>query len=291
VIRRAALAAPVAALLLSRPAAAALPRLHVTTLAQTVDQRRTTVGATLHLTIHVHVLERVGGLDAAVVLPSLFDFTVLGDDRQTLPSHSGTDYVETVTISPVRSGTLKIEGAHLDAINATNGLPTRFSADPLTIVVAGGSDLGSNGIEKLIHDFERVVLEFLGAAAVIVGAGIALAVWSIRRRAPRPAPPVPVSPPPPAPRVDPRVTVRSAAGRLRSGASRANVLLVRSALRACASAGDEETLHDLLRRAEGGENGTLGRALRAAERAAFIEEARLLTAIDELLTHVERFGP
>jgi hypothetical protein len=238
--------------------------LRVRDLSMRADRARVHVHEPFHLAIHVHVSENVAALDE-LVIPDVGTMQMLGDERHTTHSAGGTDVVETLTLEPAAAGRFTFAPAYLDAIDARDGKPKRFSANrPVTVVVDAGAPLG-----------EAVggVLRWLAAGALIVlGAGIAVvalvALGRRRRRREGPVVPVPqpaaVAAPPPA--NTPRDAVAAALRAYRVAPAAAALSMLRSALFAAAGAANGATLRDALSATN--DHGLRG-ALLAAERTAF----------------------
>jgi hypothetical protein len=259
-----------------------LPRLHVEALGMHADRTFARVASAIHVTIHLHVRERVDGLDG-VVLPDLSNLAILGDERRLHDDATGTDYVETLTVTGLRPGVAHLTPAHLDAIDARNGRPTRFSSNDLTIRIEPetGAVRGA-GWRTLLWR------AFLMAFGVVAGAGVLIALIRLRlRRGREPryaaAPPVVTA----LPSVEPRSVLVRALVRLRADRTRGDAVLTRAALRDFAGAGRDDTLESVLMRLDGGD-AALRAALRLAERAAFVADERLQSGIDDLIPAVDR---
>ena len=102
-----------------------------------------------HLAIHVRVRENVAALDELVV-PDVGTMQLEGDERHVTSSPAGTDVVETLTLEPTAPGTFTFKRAYLDAIDARTRKPSRFSANPVRVVVgAHGPDCASSPLGAL----------------------------------------------------------------------------------------------------------------------------------------------
>lgn len=259
-----------------------LARLHVEALGMHADRTFARVASAIHVTIHLHVRERVASLDG-VVLPDLTNLAILGDERRLHDDPTGTDYVETLTLTGLRPGVAHLTAAHLDAIDARNGRPTRFSSNDLTIRIEpeAGAVPGA-GWRSLLWR------AFLMAFGIVAGAVVLIALIRARVRGVRgsryDAPPLAVTA---LPSVEPRSALERALARLRAERTRGDAVVTRAALRDFAGAGRDETLESVLVRLDG-TDAALRAALRLAERAAFVADDRLQSGIDELVPAVDR---
>jgi len=245
------------------PVSAQLRRLHVDALSMRADRMQVQVHQVFHLAIHTHVREHVAALDE-VVVPDVGTMQLEGDERRVTQAPNGTDVVETLTLEPVARGTYTFKPAYLDAIDARTGKPSRFSSNPVTVVVEGSS-LGDESYQRLLNIAMLALLVVFFTGALVV----ALVVWFAVRRQRS----VPVAPPlasPPAPVAEPPRTPRDAvAEALRAYASSpANGSLgaLRAALFEAAGTSSGATLRDALRATD---DRALRAALTAAERTAF----------------------
>lgn len=228
-----------------------------------VDRTRPRVGEVFHLAIHVRVRENVQALDE-LVIPDLGTLQSLGDERAVTHGPSGTDVVETLTLEPTVPGPFTFQPAYLDAIDARTGRPSRFSANPVRIVVEGAPVLDTFGA-RLLAGIARGALIVLGLIlAIFALAGLG----RLRRRRERtvvvskPA----AAPPPPPPPSTPRDAVGEALRGYRVSPSAAQLFVLRAALFAAAGAANGATLRDALGATH--DHG-LRTALLAAERSAF----------------------
>ncbi len=228
------------------------------------DRTQVTVGEVFHLAIHARVREHVAALDELVV-PNLGTMQLEGDERRVSGTGSGTDVTETLTLEPTASGSYTFSAAYLDAIDARTGKPTRFSANPVRIVVVDAPGLLSSSSSP----YRRVVAEaaLLGAAFVMVALVGAL-LWRSRRRppAPPPAPAVVLAPAAPPPPRTPRDEVAQALNAYRSAPANGTLLRLRRALFVAANTNPGATLRDALAATQ---DPALRVALGAAERTAF----------------------
>jgi hypothetical protein len=223
--------------------------------------------------------------------------TILGDEKHTTPvAGDGTDYVETLSVAAVRPGEATLSPAYVDAQDPSRGgKPFRFSSNALRIVVLGDAAAPPDPYGAMVRRLGARILRVGGWVALAGGLaivfGIALAIVSARlRQRPktyvtlpqaRPVQPVKVA--------DPGAEIRSLTGRLVGVRSRENAAALRRALFGFAGSRTDETLESLLARVPAGQT-DLRIALRAAERATFVDEPNLQGAIEELLDAVRHMG-
>ncbi len=285
---RIALFASVIVLAVAPASAQTLPDLTITALSIRSDRTAAQEGQAFHVLIHVHANQKSADL-ASLVLPDVVNLTILGDEKRTTPANDGTDYVETLTVAGVSPGEATVSPAYIDARDPTRGdKPFRFSSNRLRlrILAASGTDL---------HPLANALLR---AGRIVLGTVIGLVVLAllafliVRSRAlaakrkayvtlPRAQPVVePVTP-----SIDRAAAIRRATLQLASTRTRPDAASLRAALFGLAGARSEETLAALLDRIPA-EKRSLRGALRAAERATFVDESHLQGAIDELLDAV-----
>jgi hypothetical protein len=187
-----------------------------------------------------------------------------GDERRVTASPSGTDVVETLTLEPTVAGAYTFNAAYLDATDARTGKPTRFSSNPVRVVV----DPPAASYLRPTPTISRSVREAVVAgAALITVVIIAIALVRMRRR--RLAAPVPAVPPPAAAPVAPRTQrdeVADALRAYRTAPAHGSLIRLRGALFAAAGVSRGATLRDALAATE---DLPLRTALGAAERTAF----------------------
>ncbi len=245
-----------------------LRALHVRDLSMRADKTHVRVHEPFHLAIHVHVNENVAALDE-LVIPDVGTMQMLGDERHTTHSAGGTDVVETLTLEPALAGRFTFTPAYLDAIDARDRRPKRFSANrPVTVVVDAGAPL-TESVGNALRQLAAGALILLGVGIAIV-ALIALA----RRRRRRERPVVPAPPPaavvqPPAaapPPSTPRDAVAAALRAYRVAPAAAALSALRAALFAAAGVASGVTLRDALAATN---DHALRGALLAAERTMF----------------------
>jgi hypothetical protein len=255
----------------------ALRRLHVDALGMRADRNNVAVGQVFHLAIHVRVRESIAALDELVV-PDVGGLQLEGDERHVTRTSAGTDIVETLTLEATAAGRYTLRGAYVDAIDARNGKPTRFSADPITIVV-GQPGYSYEGAARLVWRafLAVVVLAALGGATVLIIRARA------RRQRAAPAEPFATVVAPPPPVRTPRDAVAEALREFRRAPEPPALLRLRAALFAAAGAHAGATLRDALRSADG----RLRAALVTAERAVFGPATARADAAAELVRATE----
>jgi hypothetical protein len=248
-------------------------------MALTSDTQQPRLNVPFTVTVSIQVKENVASLPN-VYLPSFFGPEELGDERTYVHGRDGTLYRETLTLEAHASGPLHISPAKMDAIDARDGKPKRFSSNDLNLYV-GGAAL-PNPLSAIVW-FAAVV--FYGGLA-LAAAFVVIAIFA-RRRAARPAVTEIVAaadpPAPPVPVDEYDVAVRA----LRERRDRAHVLEVRAALWRSAGANEGETLQDVLKRLAAGTE-ERRRLATLIEHAAFIEDSRLAGAIEDFLNASER---
>jgi hypothetical protein len=285
---RIALLASVIALAVAPASAQTLPDLTITALSIRSDRTLAQEGQAFHLFIHVHAKQKSANL-SSLVLPDVVNLTILGDEKRTSPMNDGTDYVETLTVAGISPGEATVSPAYIDGIDPSrDSKPFRFSSNRLTLRIFAATNTDYQPLVGAAVKAGRIAL------ATVIGL-IALGLVSfmlVRSRAlaakrrtyvtlPRARPVTePVTPP-----VDRMATVRSATLKLASTRTRPDAAALRAALFALAGARRDETLASLLQRIPEDKR-ALRAALRAAERATFVDESRLQGAIDELLDAV-----
>jgi len=282
------IAAAIAALVIAclGPAARAqsLQRLTITQFTLASDTATPTLEVPFHLLIVVRVRERIGELDT-LDLPVLTSLELLGDERHLSSDASGTLYRETITVVAHHTGSITIDPATLDAIDARDGKAKRYFSNRLTLTVRGGAlaPLRSGAAAILAG-----VLFVLRVAVVLAGllCAVAIVVLLFRRR----NVPAQVAAQPAAHRLepprDPRDDLRDALVVLRAEPTRANALLARTHVRATVGATDDETLADVLARADC-DDPAIALVLRNLERAAFTYDADLQAAIAAAVDSLE----
>jgi hypothetical protein len=255
-----------------------LARLHVQSVSLTSDTLRPKVNEPYTVTLTIHVRDNVKGPFANVLLPAFIGPEELGDERVVSHGPGGTVYSESLRLVSRARGPVAIGSAYLDAIDARDGKPKRFISNDLHLYVEGGPAL----------DLWRPVLAVLRGMLelVLVAAATFVVVTVFRRRRPPTVfePTLSVQPAMPAP--TPQDMLRLELAALEAKRDRQSVLRVRTVLWEIIGAHPGETLGDVLRRPPAQEPRTR-RLLTLVERAAFIEDARLPQAIDEVLAERE----
>lgn len=255
-------------------------RLLVRAFTLTTDTARPQLEQPFHVSVTIRVAENLTDI-TNVFLPTFFGAEELGDEQQTTHGPDGTTYRETLTLVAHTRGMLSISSAYLDAVDARDGKPKRFISNSLRIPVGGGPVWA---VWDALRAIAYVVIAIVTAGAAI----FVLAVIFWRRRA-RPA--AAPAPPPPPPLIveaepDPARDLADAFAQLRERRDRAAVLVLRGALWRAAGASTGETLGDVLRRPAAADE-HLRRLLMVVERAAFIEQARLSQAVEDVLSERE----
>jgi hypothetical protein len=279
------LSAAALAIATTLPAAAQeLARLHVRSFVMSVDSTSVRVGEPFHLTLEARVDEPTLALDN-VTLPDLTGFESLGDERRCEATPRGSACSETVTLAANEPGDRTIAGATLDAVDARNGKPSRFTANAVAIHVAGVPP-GAAVAASLASGLGSLVRAFVILALVLIAALGSLRLFAGRGRAPQLAPAVPLQAAIPAePKLDPGAHFRALVESLRNAPTRAHAFAVREALRERLGAREGETLSDLLARGAAREPRTLA-AMAAIEHATFCEEENVGPAVREALTYL-----
>jgi hypothetical protein len=258
--------------------AQSLASLHVRSFTMAIDRTNLRVGERLQLTISAHVDERVTELDN-VTLPDLSGFDTIGDERRCAASSRGSDCTETLTLEPTVAGDRTIAATVMDAIDARNGKPSRFSTNTVALRVAPAPPQLPTWLRPVLWS---IVLAILPLVLVVLAAWAL--IWGFGRGK-RSTARTSVFVPPPAPAIfiDPADHIRRLVAELARDPSRVRALAVRAALRALVGARDDETLADLTRRRDMTERVRVLEALRAIERASFCEDERVAQAVAEAL--------
>ena len=239
-----------------------------------VDRASVALGDPFHLTIAAHVDERVAQIDN-LTLPDLSGFESLGDERRCVASTTGSDCVEIVTLAATIPGSHTIAGATLDAIDGRNGKPSRFTSDAVSLLVTapiGGDALGS-GMSVLLFGLLRGATIFM-----LVVVAVFAFLWAFYSRRPKRTDVV-VAPAYVQPLPDAHARLRELCDALLREPTRANALRLRAVVREAMNAREDETFGDLETRSAGRPDER--DLLRAVERAAFCEDARVADAVRE----------
>jgi hypothetical protein len=267
--------------------AQSLQRLNVTQLTLAADTSTPQIEVPFHLIVTARVRERISELDN-LDLPILSELELLGDEHMVTAARGGSTYRETITVVAHHSGTITIAPVTLDAIDARNGKPTRFSSNPLVLHVAGPSA----AVVATVNAWQAIGSLFAALLRVllwVLGIGVVLFIFAalIRRRpAQTPSPVVTLAPPKPV-IVDPREQLREALAGLQRDRTRAGAMRARHIVRRMVGATDAETLADVLRRPLATDR-DIRDLLRALERAGFTYDADLGVAIAAAIAQMER---
>jgi hypothetical protein len=268
-----------------------LPSYHVRAFELTGDRSNVKVGEPVRLTLRIRLDEKVQALDR-VTLPNLGGFDSYGDERHCVPSGHGSECTELLTVRGTAAGKYVLGPAVFEAIDAATGKPSRFESNDFPIVVEARAVTYGSHIPLYVA---------LGLLAVAAAGAFALvfrrrnagpAVGTVRRIEPEvvdePAPSA--APAPPAEQLDDEARWRLIMANLSAHPSRARVLIVRSALRERLGAREDETFGDLMARYAATCDAELLDALRAIERAAFIDDEHLEEAVRDALGPLDRFA-
>jgi hypothetical protein len=252
-------------------------RLHVRSITLASDTPAPQLEQPFHVTVAIQVAEDVSEL-SNVFLPTFFGAEELGDLHQISHSPLGTTYRETLTLVAHTRGTLWVSPAYLDAIDARDGKPKRFTSNSLRLLVGGGP---VSDVWEILRRIALVAIDLLLLASVVF---VVIAIFWRRRQSRLEVQEVELDPPVEEPIVQslPKDPVEEAMEHLRARRDRSAVLGLRAVLWGRIGAADGETLSDVLRR-PGANDPQLRRLLTPVERAAFIDDSRLHEAIEEVL--------
>lgn len=222
------------------------------------------------VTLTIRVSERITHLDN-VFLPELFGTEELGDERSIASDAGGTTYRETMRLVAHAGGGVGVGAAFLDAVDARTGKLSRFRSNPLTLLVAGPG-----------YPAQSVWLPVM--ALTLAAAIFGIILWQMLKRPPAvraaPVPPGPATESEP-PEPEPDRSLENALAHLRLRRDRISVMHARERLWEEVGAAKGQTLADVLTLPVAAHPRTRALLL-ALERAAFIDEARLQHAIDEI---------
>ena len=256
-----------------------LQRFHVLGFRVTSDTPHPRVGVPFHVTLTVHVRERITQLQY-VSLPTFSGLENLGGRHSlTHVRGDGSIYSETLTLMARGPGPVAIGSAYLDAVDLHDGKTKRFISNNLILNVIGTARPNASMVARAAL---LIVLGLLLLAAIIIAL---LAIFRRRRRQatiPDPAQAL-INDALPAPKID----FGEALANLRVRRDRSSVLHVRQALWSIVGASQSETLSDLLQHPPAHDE-DLRRMLIAIERAAFVHDTNLQRAIDDALSGAER---
>jgi hypothetical protein len=281
-----ALASAACAFTASAAFAQSLPRVHVDKISLQPDRSVVAPGVPFHVKLHVHLKEP--GIDVAslTILPEITDAQILADERQTVSTAAGSDFVEDLTLAADAPGVVTLANAHVDAIDPKSGKPFRYAAATARVKVEGPTPADQAAEADMRRALVTIAAWIAGVAATLLVFLVLLTLWLRRpRKAPSPPPP-PASFPElehrPAP-LQPYERVRLASQALANAPSRANAVALRTELFAVAGVSAGSTLRDALARTN---DPALRGALASSERAAFAPDADLALAIGAVLEAV-----
>ncbi len=276
-----------------RAPAQGLQRLTVTSFALSADTVKPVVDVPFHVFVTLHVRENVASIEQ-LELPSLAALEVLGDERKLASDAGGTSYRETITLVAHHAETVHVPPATLDAVDARDGRPKRYSTNDLTLTVVpvpGAAPVGQSGPPAL-QDLDALLMRAMVwtfGIAIPTAVALGLVIWLITR--PRPAvavPPATAAAAEPKKAPASRDVMADARAAFAAAPSRLTASQVRDAARLEAGAAEKETLADLQRRVAPW-NPRLAGVLSAAERATFTNDAALSAALDSLRSALERY--
>lgn len=269
-------------ILAAQLALTSLQRLTVTQLTLAGDTATPKLETPFNLVVTAHVRERVESLENLDLPVLAKDLELLGDQRSIVSSAAGTTYTETIRVVAHHTGNITVSPVTLDAIDARDGKPKRYSSNSLTLNVSGGA------LEVPAPSFDWFSTFVAGLRWLVPIIALILVVRLVvrnRARQPSPAPqPEPVVLPRAVPTREGRL--RDAVTTLRVDRTRVTAIRIRHVVREMVGADDAETLADVLAKAKGDE--PLRGLLRALERAAFTYDGDLQPAIDAVLAQLER---
>ena len=250
-------------------AAQSYQKLHVRSFTLTSSTSYPQLETPFDITLTIRIAERLTHLDN-VLLPSFSGVEELGDVRSLQPDAHGTTYRETLHVVAHGSGTITIGSGYLDAIDARDGKPKRFISNGLTLRIAPPSAFDRGG----------TLLVFRWLLALIALAALIALLFKRRPRMPAPEPqPIPV--PAQGPVVPATSPLQLAMDRVFRDRDRASVLNLRAELWNLLGAHAGQTLSDVLRSPAAGDEHTRALLL-AVERASFVDDERLQSAIEEI---------
>ena len=268
--------------------AADLQHLFITQFSLEADHREIDLSDVVHLHFQAHVREHIDQLNN-LKLPDMHGFELIGNESHLNDTKAGTDYIEDLSLAPQQEGTFVLGPILLYFIDSHKG-PSVASSNTVKIVVEH-HDVMVDFRLLLIRSALIVALAIIGGIVTFY-AGKAGLFW-LSGRLPRRSLPEPDVEPslvvaqPAHPHVPGRERLRQAINQARRDPTSRQAVLVRGALRDVLGATSDETLADLLVRFSDGERAIFGRALRAIERAVFIQENEQSTAIEDSLVLVE----
>ncbi|GAC1409264.1 MAG: hypothetical protein NVSMB64_18000 [Candidatus Velthaea sp.] len=279
--------AAVYALLPAAASAAAYPRLHITALGQHAERSSVAPHEAFHVTIRVHVSERVDRFVDELVLGDLENCTITGDERVRTLVADGTTFTERLTLEARAPGTASISPAHIDAIDPVSGKALRYSSNAVEVRVTGATP----DIDRTYRTFVTALRWVLAGAGVLAAAFVLFALFALRRRrAPQAARASPAAGPAVAVRTEatPGERLKLAAADFRAQRDLHTLAALRALLLERAGVPRGATLVDALR-ALGPEDRSLRAALLASERALFGPAGERETAGKDLLAALEAY--
>jgi len=264
-----------------------LQQLTIPMLTLAADKTHVPVGQPFHLTVHAHITQNITHLDN-LTLPSLSDFDEVSREAHLVPAAGGSDYDEVLTLKPKHEGDIEIAPVTIDAINAETMKPSRFSSTEQVVIHAGADPANKDSLTpQVLERYAAIGVISFFIAYLTFRIGGTLFDWAVDaykawRTRPAPTPPSNVIP------TSLQLASMSAVERFRLAIttlqrdpSESSAEALRTALRDALGATEEETMADILARMPESERSILGRALRAAERAAFIDTSLRRSAIDD----------
>ena len=264
----------------------ALQHLTVTQLSLSADTPSPKLEVPFNLIVTGHVRERIARFEN-VDLPILSDVELLGDSQAVVADSSGTTYRETIHVVAHHTGKITIPPVTLDAIDARDGKPKRYSSNALTIDVQGG------GLAATPFAVQFRIPWFLTPSALAVELGVIAAIlvlWLIFKKSPveAPVPAAVIAQQLPRPVQTRESRLRDALTALRVERTRSMVVRIRHIAREMVGADDAETLADVIARPQADE--PMRALLRVLERAAFTHDADFQPAVDAVVAQLERMS-
>lgn len=268
----------------------ALPSYHVKAFELAGEPAGVKVGDPVRLTLRIRLDEKVQALDR-VTLPNLGGFDSYGDERHCVPAGRGSECTELLTVRPTAAGTYTLGPAVFEAIDAATGKPSRFESNAVTVTVEPRAV--TYGSHLPLYITLTIFILALATIVFVLRQRVGPAFGRVTRIAPEiveePAPETSTTLPRAEP-LDDEARWRLIMANLSARPSRARVLIVRTALRERLGAREDETFGDLLARYASTGDEALLDALRAIERAAFIDDAHLNEAVRDALGPLDRFA-
>ena len=259
----------------SRASAQQLQRLHVADIALSASTAHPVRGVPFSVVLTVRVRENMHLQN--VFLPYFAGPQELGDIREERHVPGGTVYRETLSLVAHAPGMLRIGPAYLDAVDAQDGKPKRFSSNILELSVPGVQAAGYGWVQGLLPPLIVLVLLAVAAGVRTRSERVQVAQDPVQAAA---------LPPMAAAAGSAESALQSAVAQLRRDRDRAAALRVRSALRHLAGAPAGSTLGDVLQLA-GAADESVRSLLVHVEHASFASEKELPAAIDGVLRRHE----